>query len=86
METRNYDIEVLPYHCKKIAQRIGVDNLFKVSEAVGGEYLYMPKKSNLLKYFRQGWIREDRAAGMTLEQIAEKHDVSVDTVRRTLRR
>lgn len=86
MDRYDYDIDLLPYHCKKIAERIGVDNLFKVSEAVGGEYLFIPKKNNLLKYFRRKWIKEDRAAGMTMGQIAEKHKISVDAVRDTLRK
>ena len=85
MKKDSYDIESLPCDCKKIAQRIGVDNLFKVSEAVGGKYIYIPKKDNLLKYLHQEHIREDRAAGMTLEQIAGKYNISIDTVRRTLK-
>lgn len=86
MERHDYDIEALPYHCKKIAQQIGVDNLFKISEAVGGEYFFVPKKNNLLKYFYPKWIKEDRAAGMTIEQIAGKHNISVYTVRRSLKK
>ncbi len=86
MEKRDYDISALPHHCREIALQIGVDNLFKISEAVGGEYVFIPKKGNLLKYFQQKWIREDRAAGMTLEQIAKKHNISVPTVRRKLKK
>lgn len=85
MEKNSCDIEGLPYHCKKIAARIGVGNLFKISEEVGGEYIFIPKKENLLKYFQREWIRDDRAAGMTLEQIARKHNISVPTVRRKLK-
>lgn len=86
MGKKDYDIEALPYHCKKIARRIGVENLFKISEEVGGEYIFIPKRENLLKYLQQKWIREDRAAGMTLEQIAKKHNISVPTVRRKLKK
>lgn len=86
MKKRDYDISALPHHCREIALQIGVDNLFKISEAVGGEYVFIPKKGNLLKYFQQKWIREDRAAGMTLEQIAKKHNISVPTVRRKLKK
>ena len=86
MEKRDYDISALPHHCREIALQIGVDNLFKISEAVGGEYVFIPKKGNLLKYFQQKWIREDRAAWMTLEQIAKKHNISVPTVRRKLKK
>ena len=86
MEKRDYDISALPHHCREIALQIGVDNLFKISEAVGGEYVFIPKKGNLLKYFQQKWIREDRAAGMTLEQNEKKHNISVPTVRRKLKK
>lgn len=85
MDLNDYDIESLPYHCKKIAKKIGVDNLLKMSEEVGGEYLFIPKKDNLLRYFYTKWIREDREAGMTHRQIAEKYNISEDTVRRRLK-
>ncbi len=86
IEKNSCNIEDLPYHCRKIAARIGVGNLFKISEEVGGEYIFIPKKENLLKYFQREWIRDDRAAGMTLEQIAKKHNISVPTVRRKLKK
>ena len=86
MEKRDYDISALPHHCREIALQIGVDNLFKISEAVGGEYVFIPEKGNLLKYFQQKWIREDRAAGMTLEKKEKKHNISVPTVRRKLKK
>lgn len=85
MDKDVYDIEKLPYNWKKIAQHIGIDNLIRLTEAMGGEYLFIPKKENLLKCFRPDSIRKDRDDGLTYEEIAKKHGISVDTVRRALR-
>lgn len=82
MDKNSYDIEALPYHCRKIARSIGLDNLLKVADAVGGEYLFIPKRNNLLKHLRRQYIKEDLAAGMTREQVAEKYNISVRQVYR----
>lgn len=88
MDKNGYDIENLSPDIRKMAQQIGVDNLIKVTEALGGRYLFIPKKENLLMCFYRGMrneeIRADQQKGMTYEQIAQKHGISVSTVCRAL--
>lgn len=86
MDKERYDIEKLPYNWKKIAQHIGIDNLIRLTEAMGGEYLFIPKKDNLLKCFLPDSIRKDRGDGLTYEEIAKKYDISVRTVLRILQK
>lgn len=81
-----YDIGALPPNFQRIARQIGVENFISLTEAVGGEYIFIPKKDNLLRYFHESQMKEDRSRGMTFQQIADKHGLSVDTVRRTLRK
>lgn len=86
MEKIDYDIEQLPSDCQKVVLKIGVDNLISLSEAMGGKSFYVPKKDNLLRYFDRSRMKEDRRLGMTLQQIADKYKVSIDTVRRVVRK
>lgn len=80
-----YDIGALPPNFQLIARQIGVENFISLTEAVGGRYIFIPKKDNLLRYFHKGQMKEDRSHGMTFQQIADRHGLSVDTVRRTIR-
>lgn len=86
MDQTDYDIKELPYGCWMAAQKIGIKNLISLSEAMGGKELYIPKKDNLLRYFDRGRIKEDHRLGMTLQQIADKYKISIDTVRRVVRK
>ena len=75
----------LPYNARRIAEHIGKENLIWLSETFGGRYLYIHKKDDLLKHLSKAAIKQDRQNGMTLKQLAEKYNVSVETVRRTIR-
>lgn len=86
MTEKDYNIDDLPYNCRRIARRIGIDSLIGLTEAVGGEYLFIPKKENLLKYFRVSQMKRDRKTGMTYKQLSQKYDLSKDSVRRILKK
>lgn len=86
MDQNNYDLEDLTPDCQRIAQQIGIKNLFGLAEAVGGKYIFIPKPANLLKNVKKKHIREDRRQGLTFQQLADKYDLSVDTIRRVVRK
>ncbi len=86
MDKIDYDIEDLTPNCQRIVRQIGIDNLINLAEAVGGEYIFIPKPASLLKDCSKYHIREDRRQGLTLQQLADKYNLSVDTVRRVLRK
>ena len=76
----------LPANARKIAEHIGRENLVWLSETFGGQYLYIHKKGDLLKYLNKAALKQDRENGMTYEALAEKYNISVDSVRRTVRK
>ncbi len=80
------ELRELPYNARRIAEHIGKENLIKLSEAVGGQYLYIHKKDALMRYLNKAALKQDRQNGMTFGQLAEKYNISVDSVRRTLRK
>lgn len=86
MDENSYNLEDLTPDCQRIAQQIGIKNLFSLAEAVGGKYIFIPKPANLLKNCQKNHIREDRRQGLTLQQLADKYNLSVDTIRRVLKK
>lgn len=80
------EFQYLPDNARKIAEHIGRENLVWLSETFGGRYLYIHKKGDLLKYLNKAALKQDRQNGMTFRQLAEKYNVSVETVRRTIRK
>lgn len=80
------ELRELPYNARLIAEHIGKENLIKLSEAVGGRYLYIHKKDALMRYLNKAALKQDRQNGMTYEALAKKYNISVDSVRRTVRK
>lgn len=79
-------LQYLPANARKIAEHIGKENLVWLSETFGGQYLYIHKKGDLLKYLNKAALKRDRQNGMTYEALAKKYNISVDSVRRTVRK
>lgn len=80
------ELQYLPANARKIAEHIGKENLVWLSETFGGQYLYIHKKGDLLKYLNKAALKQDRQNGMTYEELAKKYNISVDSVRRTVRK
>ena len=80
------ELRDLPHNARRIAEHIGKENLIKLSEAVGGRYLYIHKKDDLMRYLNKAALKQDRENGMTYEALAKKYNISVDSVRRTVRK
>ena len=74
-------IEMVPdgiYH--HIAEQIGVDNLIKLAEIVGGTTFYMPKAESLLRPVRDAAIKEE-FNGYNHTELALKYNVTERWIR-----
>jgi len=66
---------------RKIAETVGIENLYKISVATGGNRVYIPKKEHLFKeYFQQEIIREYKEGSTTFAKLAIKYGLCEKTV------
>lgn len=77
-----YDLKLsdLPFPMKNYAEAVGINGFIKLSEAAGGQNIYIPNKENLLNYATARHIKEDRDRGLTVSEICEKYQISHGTV------
>ncbi|MCI8775657.1 MAG: hypothetical protein HFI50_17450 [Lachnospiraceae bacterium] len=77
-----YDLQLsdLPYPMKDYAAAIGINGIIKLSEAAGGQNIYIPNKENLLNYATARHIKEDRKKGISISEISKKYQISRGTV------
>lgn len=66
---------------RDIAEEIGVLNLYKLSELVGGSTFYMPKPESLVRPVRDARIKAEFNGYNHLE-LAKKYDVTERWVRK----
>lgn len=73
-------LDDLPEEARQIAEVIGVDNLLALSDALGGEQLYVPRPERLAAARRN---REIRAAfnGRNYRELAQRHGLTVRWIR-----
>lgn len=67
--------------CKAIAEEIGIENMIKLADLVGGASFYMPQSESLLRPARDVKIRDEFNGYNTLE-LVRKYGVSERWVRR----
>ena len=65
---------------KKIAKAIGVENLYRLSDAVGGGTIYIPKPDSIIRPVRDARIREE-FNGYNHSELAKKYNVTDRWVR-----
>jgi len=65
----------------KIANAIGVDSFYKLTEAIGGSTVYIPKPDALLRPVRDAHIKAE-FNGWNHIELARKYDVTERWVRR----
>lgn len=65
----------------KIAKAIGVDNFYKLTEAIGGATVYIPKPEALTRPVRDARIKAE-FNGWNHVELARKYDVTDRWVRR----
>lgn len=77
-----YDLRLsdLPYPIKDYAAAVGISGIIRLSEAAGGQNIYIPNKENLLNYATARHIKEDREKGVTISEISRKYQISRGTV------
>ena len=65
---------------RDIAEAIGVENFFKLTMAIGGETVYIPKPESILRPVRDRHIKEE-FNGFNHGELAKKYDVTERWVR-----
>ncbi len=77
-----YDLKLsdLPSPMKSYAEAVGINGFIKLSEAAGGQNIYIPNKENLLNYATARHIKEDYRNGLSISEISIKHQLSRATV------
>jgi Mor family transcriptional regulator len=65
---------------KQIAEAIGVENLVKLTQLVGGSTIYLPKTESVIRPVRDAKIKEEFNGYNHLE-LAKKYDVTERWVR-----
>ncbi|ADY54895.1 Mor transcription activator domain protein [Syntrophobotulus glycolicus DSM 8271] len=65
---------------REIAEAIGVENLVKLTQLVGGSTIYLPKTESVVRPVRDARIREE-FNGYNHMELAKKYDVTERWVR-----
>ena len=60
---------------RDIAEAIGVENFYKLTMAIGGETVYIPKPESILRPVRDRHIKEE-FNGFNHGELAKKYDVT----------
>lgn len=60
---------------REIAEAIGVENLVKLTQLVGGSTIYLPKTESIVRPVRDAKIREE-FNGYNHMELARKYDVT----------
>lgn len=69
---------------KLIAQAVGIDGLFKLSDSFGGSGIYIPQKRELVKNKVYAMISEEYD-GTNIKELAYAYEVSESTVYNVVR-
>lgn len=65
---------------RDIAEAIGVENFYRLTKAIGGETVYIPKSESILRPVRDRHIKEE-FNGYNHRDLAEKYNVTERWVR-----
>lgn len=84
-EVNELAIEDLPEPYRGYAACIGIDNLFKLSELVGGKNVYIPISDSILLLANKKKIVQEYKSGISVKCLANKYSISTDTVYRYIR-
>lgn len=80
--SKDLTVEMLPEGLyRQIAEEIGVENLIKLSELIGGSTFYLPKPESIVRPARDVRIREE-FNGYNHVELARKYDVTERWVRK----
>lgn len=62
---------------KRIAELVGVENMFKLSREFGGLVIFIPKLDAFEREMRDVIIRREYDCGKTVRDLAKKYDLTV---------
>ena len=78
---KDLTIELIPDGLyRDIAEAIGIENLVKLTQLVGGSTIYLPKSESIVRPVRDARIREE-FNGYNHGDLARKYDVTERWVR-----
>lgn len=80
---KDITIEMIPEQYQDVANRIGVGNLIKLSEVMGGHNVYIPKKDFFTRTLRDTLIKKE-FNGYNYKHLATKYNLSEITIRRVV--
>lgn len=75
-DAKEISIDQLPSEsCQTVAHAIGIENMLKLSDIIGGVTFYLPKRKDILKFIRNKRIKEEFNGGNTVE-LSKKYGIS----------
>jgi Mor family transcriptional regulator len=77
---KDLTIDMIPEAYRPIAEKIGIENLAKLAELVGGTTFYMPKLESFVRPVRDERIKAE-FNGYNHAELAHKYDVTERWVR-----
>lgn len=84
-EVNELTIEDLPEPYRGYAACIGIDNLFRLSELVGGKNIYIPIPDSIILLANKKKIVREYKSGVSVKKLAEQYNVSTDTIYRYIK-
>lgn len=74
-------IEDFPEGFRDVVETIGLEAVYKLCSATGGNYIYVPKIDRIQKRLRDLSIKNDYKNGISIEQLCKKYNLSFNQIR-----
>jgi len=71
----------LTYPLDVLAKKLGLHQLIEVLDELGGQSVYIPTKSFVLKDYTKSQIKRDYQKGMTYQELKNKYRLSDRQIR-----
>lgn len=75
----------LPQPYKKYADAIGIDNLIKLSDMIGGKEVYFPTPLSLYLTSNRNEIVREYMEGASVNSLADKYNISCKSIYRYIK-
>lgn len=80
----NIKLEDLPEPYDRMAEWLGLENVIKLAQELGGANVYFPKLDAVYRAIRDRALRSE-FTGFNIPQLAKKYDLTENRVREILR-
>lgn len=78
-------VDDIPGNFRKIAEIVGIEKTFLITQALAGKTIYIPTEDCLYYQALRSVLRRDYRKGATVQEISRRYEVSVSTVYRHIR-